>query len=356
METTMGLKPGALLVLLPAVSLTQPGLSQPGASQPPPSAPAAASPEGLRTLAVPADAPWRHAATGMTLPARVGGFARRHVRDSTEAEFDVVATYVDRDEGIIALVYLYRTMTPDVPVWFDRALAQVVLPTGQPWPAIAGFTRPGATAASGLRTALNDNVPGIRSTAIAIAPLGPWLVKVRLGSRTLEPAALAERLDAFVAALTWPAQTGTARAAVPVQPCPTPLRLQQARVVNTRTEDMLLDSALATAAPARGDVGPPPVYCREPGATVERGVYRPGAATDAYLIAMDDAGIALGVGDATGLSALIGNSNRRPHFPMILLERNSSSTLPSFDRLPPPDQALAVARSSTPTMTTTVGD
>jgi hypothetical protein len=320
------------------------------------SAPSARGQENeARLIEAPAGAPWRHAATGMVMPAGAAGLTRREVRDSGSGELDVYAGYASREDGILAFVYVFRTMTPDVPVWFDRALAQIVLPTGQPMPAIAGFTRPGATAASGLRAALNDNVPGMRSTAIAVAPLGPWLIKVRLGSRTLEPAALAERLDAFVAALTWPAETGAAAVAAPVQPCPTPLRLQAARVINTRMEDMLLDSAMASVAP-EVDVGPPAVYCREPGATTERGVYRANAATDAYLLALDDAGIALGIGDATGLSALLGNGNGRRRFSMTLLERNSSGTLPSFNRLPPPDQALAVARASPPTMTTTMGD
>jgi hypothetical protein len=315
--------------------------------------PAAAQQSDAGDLAVSPTEPWRHAPSGMILPPGEGGLTRARIRDAGGDGGDVNASYVDRGEGMIALVYIYRTMTPDVSIWFDRALAQIMLTTDQAPPAISGFTRPGASAASGLRAALADNISGMRSTAIAVAPLGPWLVKVRMGSRTLEPAALAERLDSFVAALTWPAETGTARAAVPVEPCATPLRLRRARVVRAEMEDMLLDSALATVA-SEGDVGPPAVYCREPGATIERGVYRPDGATDAYLIALDDAGIALWVGDASGLSALLGDGRRR-RFSMTLLERHSSSTLPSFDRLPPPDQALALARTSAPTSTTTVG-
>ncbi len=321
-----------------------------------PPARAQEAPAQPRTLAVPAGAAWRHAGTGMVLPASAEGLARAHVRDSGDGELDVLASYANREEGIIALVYIYRTLTPNVPLWFDRAIAQVVLQQpGTAPPAISGFTRPGASAASGLRAALNDNVPGMRSTAIAIAPLGSWLVKVRLGSTRLYPAALDQRLSAFVGALSWPAETGTARPAVPVEPCATPLRLRQARIVRTETADMLLDSVIASV-PTVGNERPPPVYCREPGATVERGVYRPDGASDSYLIALHDAGIALGLGDASGLSALLGNGGGSRRFSMTLLERNSSSTLPSFNRLPPPDQALAVARASRPTSTTTVGD
>lgn len=335
-----------------AILLLAMGLAQPGAAQPPP---APAAQDDMRTLAVAADAPWRHAQTGMTLPARVGGLARRGIRDTTADERDVVATYVDRDDGVIALVYIYRTMTPDVALWFDRQIDTIMLPQANAArPAISPFTRPGASVASGLRAAMTDTVPPMTSTAVAIAPLGSWLVKVRMGAVRLDPAALDARLGAFVAALSWPAETGAARAAVPIEPCATPLRLRTARVIADRTENMLIDSVAGSLAAEHG-AGPPPVYCREPGATIERGVYRPDGATGSYLIAMHEAGIAFAVGEATDVSALLGQGRGRRRFAMTLLERNSSSTYPSFDRLPPPDQALAVARATSPT-STTVGD
>lgn len=317
-------------------------------------APAAAQQPEPRTLEVPDTASWQHAETGTILPPRVAGLTRAHIGDNSDTELDVIATYSNRDEGIIALVYIYRTMTPDVALWFDRALAAIVLPTGQELPAIHGFTRPGASAASGLRTALEDNVPGMRSTAIAIAPHGSWLVKVRLGSRTLEPAALAQRLDAFVAGLTWPAETGTARVAVPVELCPRPLRLRDARIVTSSVGDVLMD-AVAGSVEAEARDGAPPAYCREPGATVERGVYRPDRANDRYLIALQDAGIAIAVGEALNLSALLGEGGARRRYSVTLLDRDSSSVFPSFNRLPRVEQVLALVRGASPQSTTVGG-
>jgi hypothetical protein len=307
-----------------------------------------------RMLDVPAANAWQHAETQIILPPRVGGLVRARIADSGQDEQDVSATYVDRDERMIALVYVYRIGAGDVPLWFDRTLATILLPqAGAAPPAIAGFTRPGASAASGLRAAMSDNVAGMRSTAVAIAPLGSsWLVKIRMGSAQLDPAALNERLSAFAAALRWPAESGPARAAVPIAPCPTPLQLRQARVVRTETSDVLMDSIVGSIEPEPGQpVGPPPVYCREPGATVERGVYRPDRATDSYLIALDDAGLAVGVGDASGLSQLLGDNRRR--FSVTLYDRSATSSYPSFNRLPPPDQAYALVRDGRPLSTTT---
>lgn len=313
----------------------------------------AAAQSGPRTLEVPAANSWEHAGTRIILPPRVGGLVRVRIGDNTRDEQDVFATYVDRDERMIALVYVYRTGAGDLPLWFDRTLATILLPqAGAAAPAIAGFTRPGASAASGLRAAMSDNVAGMRSTAVAIAPLGrSWLVKIRMGSAQLDPAALNERLSAFAAALRWPAESGAARVAVPIEPCPEPLRLRNARILRAETSDVLMDSIIGSIEPEPGQpVGPPPVYCREPGATVERGVYRPGRSTNSYLIALHDAGIAVGVGDASALSQLLGNDRRR--FSVTLHDRNAISSYSSFDRLPPPDQAYALVRDGQPLSTT----
>ncbi|HKR25104.1 MAG TPA: hypothetical protein VJS15_07585, partial [Allosphingosinicella sp.] len=89
--------------------------------------------------------------------------------------------------------------------------------------------------------------------------------------------------------------------------------------------------------------GPPPVYCREPGATARHGVYRVEGSRDSYLLALGDAGVALSLGQALDLGALTGQGGGGRRYSMTLLERSATSALPSFNRLPPPDQAIAVA-------------
>jgi hypothetical protein len=98
--------------------------------------------------------------------------------------------------------------------------------------------------------------------------------------------------------------------------------------------------------------GPPPVYCREPGLPAELGVYRANAYDKAYVIALGDSGIALSVGSAFSLDALMGGG-RSKSFSMTRLDRNGTSVMPSFNRLPPPQQALSVALSSSPMISTT---
>ena len=314
----------------------------------------------LRTLSVPANAAWQHAETGMILPAHVAGLTRGAIRDSTDNEMDVIADYVDDANGLVGTVYLYRTMTPEVALWFDRAATVIQLRPGwhlenAPLPTPTAFARPGATIASGLRAAIDVNVPEVRSTALAIAPLGAnWLLKVRLSSASLDRAGLDERLTAFIQGLRWPAEGAPGRVAVPILACTSPLRLRTARVVHTDMTGNLMDAVGGVMVAEHP--GAAPVYCREPGATIEQGVYRPGGSTESYLIALGDSGMAFSLASAIDLSAIMGGSSGGNRIAMTLLGRNGSSVYPSFNRLPPPEQAMEVARRTGSTISVTTGN
>lgn len=303
--------------------------------------------------------------------------SRGEIRDSTADELDVNAVYREETDGLTATVYLYETMTPDVPLWFDRALFEIRQSpefglSGTPEPVLTAFTRPGSAIASGLRTAMDTHGGGTTSTAVAIAPLGTWLVKVRLSSSRLDRAALDDRLTRFIAGLRWPAPAAPAataggtedaavpvlveRVAVPVLACERPLQLRPARIVADDMSQAIMSSVSGMVA-ARGTIeGRAPVYCREPGATIDHGVYRPNAATDAYMIALGDAGIVVSLSRAIDLSSLIGGrgggSNR---FSMTVLARDETAVYPSFNRLPPPEQALQVVLSRPATIASRTG-
>lgn len=311
-----------------------------------------------RTLAVPVDASWQHAATQLILPSRIAGLARGEIRDSGEAELDVSAPYQGPERGITATVYLYKTMTPDVALWFDRALTAIMARpefglAEAAVPAPTGFARPGGSTASGLRTALDLSAPNLRGTAVAIVPLGGWLVKVRLTAAELDRAALDELMTRFIQGLRWPAETRAERVAVPIQPCPSPLRFRRARVVRTEMSDTLMDALIGGIVLDEDTDTPPAIYCREPGATPERGVYRPGGSSDRYLIALGDSGIALAVGEASDLSALMGGGGGARRFSVTLLGRDSTTVYSSFNRLPAPEQAISVTTPSRASVTTT---
>ena len=301
-----------------------------------------------RTLEVPAQSAWQHALTSMILPPQAGGLTRSQVADLGAEELDILAQYAGPD-GTVATVYLFRTGVPDVALWFDRAAFAIsVSPqyglAGAALPAPTPFMRPGATIASGLRVALDLNAASLRSTALAVAPLGSHLLKIRLSSGGLDRAAIDARMTRFIEDLRWPAAAAAESAAAPVLPCAAPLRLRRARLVRMDIGDSLL-AALSGMPREPKDDGPRPVFCREPGATAQYGVYRPGGSRQAYLVALGDAGIALSLGQAISLTQLTGGGGGPRRISMTLLDRSSTGVLPSFDRLPPLAQAVSVAFS-----------
>ena len=313
-----------------------------------------------RTLEVPATASWQHAATGMILPPRIAGLSRGSLEDRTAAEQDVSTDY-GGEEGLTTSVYLFQTPLPDVALWTDRALAAILLRPDfgldpDRVPAAVPFRRPGAAAASGLKAIVKLNGSGLTGTAVAVAPLGEgWLLKVRMTSARLDEAALDARLTAFLQGLRWPAEPKPAPAAVPVAACPDSLTFKKAKVVRDEMADVLMNAITGTVEAQQVEEGKaePAVYCREPGPARPNAVYRPNGRRNSYVIAVGDSGRALRLAPALTLDMFSGGSagNR---VAMTLLEHDTTSVLPSFNRLPSPEQAMAVAFSGRPRETISI--
>lgn len=303
---------------------------------------AAAAQGAPRDLAIPADKSWQHAHTGMILPSRLAGLPRAGVRDFGTEELDVVGTYA-APEGVTASVYIYKSMIPDAPLWFDRADAAIRLrnPNAVAAGAPAPFAFPGAAAPSGLRTSYQVGSPGPRSTAVAVAPVSEgWLVKVRISASALDRAEIDEKLSAILAGLRWPKEESLSRAAAAIEPCASPLVTKKAKVVKPDMAQMLLDLTASTLVAEGKAEGPPPVYCREPGPPASNAVYRANGSEDSYVVALGDSGIALGVGPSLSIDGI---GSGRKSYSLLRYGRNDTSALPSFNRLPPPEQAIATA-------------
>ncbi len=318
-------------------------VSSNGAAQPTP-----------RTLEVPANASWQHAETGLILPSRVASLARISVRDTGSDELDLIADYESGDQALTTTVYVFRSQVPSAPLWFDRArtvLEQLkrfpIAPSGAA--PVRTFAVPGGAAESGLRITYPLAGGSYSATALAIAPLNGWIVKVRMTSRSLDAEALDGNLASFIAGIRWPKNMATTPAAVPVEPCPTKLTLKRAKMIKPDMGQAIMGSLFAVAASSKAPSAPP-VFCREPEQSVAYGVYRPAASTTSYLMALADAGRAISVGESFNIDRAA-----QPRYSVTLLDLDRSSVFPSFDRLPPMKQVIELLQSTRPLASNKVG-
>ena len=311
-----------------------------------------------------ANKPYRFRHSRLAVPAVLDGVPRVGIEQFGSDELDVFARY-ERGTDMIT-VYVYRQVSGAVPVWFDRARASIearseLFGTVTPTVAPVAFTPPGQTTASGLIGAWSISKPPYRGTALALLPMGDWLVKVRYSSQTLDGPAVAARMPALLDALDWPRTVAAAAPAAPVTDCTTPLAYPvTAQVV--RDEQALSSSALTsslfsaalTRAEAKGKSEmPAPVWCRDTGPVQLGGVYRPGSATDRYLLAFSDAGRGVLVAQDE-LAALL-NDKAKPQWSIALTDLGTTTYYPPMTALPRPDQVLTAVDGPMLSRTTTWG-
>jgi hypothetical protein len=67
------------------------------------------------------DKSWKHKATGIVFAPVVAGLQRQGVAWYSAPEVDVSGDYWSADGNDAVTIYLFRNVSGDVPVWFDRA-------------------------------------------------------------------------------------------------------------------------------------------------------------------------------------------------------------------------------------------
>lgn len=314
-----------------------------------------AAPVSARDLAVPADKGWQHAGTGLVVMPDVAGFRRTGLSDNTESEHDVVVQFGEDADGSFATLYLFHPAAGDAAMWFDRA--QDALDRGRTGknssPATAEpllFAVAGAPVPTAFRQAYSIAGGNLRSTAVALVPIGDdWVVKLRMSSRTLSADRLDARLMQMIGALRWPKAAPDARPAALIQPCAAPLSFGKAKRVKPDGADILISlmagSLAAEPTEAKADAAPPATWCREGEARADFSVYRADAARDGYVIAMNDAGRAIHV--SPSLMAQIGGGKARYSVTMSDVD-GARSAYPAFTALPRPEQAWETVMGGTP--------
>lgn len=263
----------------------------------------ASAQEGRPPLEMRSGEPFRHANSGITLPMQLLDLPRTGGREYVQPQLDVLFTYKDAEGREELSVYVYRVIAAPPAVWFEEAIrpigerpafkriTEVELPVA--------FVPPGQTVTSGLRAAWTVSDSSVRSTALAIVPVGEWLVKFRYSSRVHEATSLVRRLDEMIAGVGWPATIVPAPAAARIVDCATPLKLSgESKPSNDDADHVLFDTSTAAgmeiARIQHKPHGSPVVeWCRDGSAGAAGPVYRPLGSDNTYLIPLTDSGQAV---------------------------------------------------------------
>lgn len=307
---------------------------------------ACAAPTSAQTnpppLEMPAGKPVLHPHSGVTLPARLSGLERTGAREYAAPQLDVLFTYKDQDGEEELSVYIYRVTTGSPSVWFEQAvrpisdrpafrrMTDVDLPLG--------FALPGQRLATGMRAAWAVSDSQVKSTVLALVPIGDWLVKFRHSSTTLDAATLTRRLDAMIARIGWPAAVVNAPAPERIAACTTPLKLDGASkpVSQARAPAPLGELLLGVPAEADRKI---PDWCMDRTVGSPLPIYRPAGTDDRYLAGLSDSGHAAWVRPAASGSA---GNDRKSRWAVSIVLAGTTINYDDRDRLPPPAELDAI--------------
>lgn len=293
--------------------------------------------------------PFKHKPSGIIVPAETTGLTRGPVQEYDDKQLDVIVDFESPDKGEVTTIYLFRNVTGDVPVWFDRIddviaksdrfgkVTQVVPPTA--------FTPAGQSGARGMHAAYAAAGTGWTSTGAALTQTGEWYVGIRASSKLLTAEQLLARMDSTFASLKWPKEKFAAPAAYRLADCAKPLaQANDAEPVVEDTGTLALVSALtgAISKDVKAAVSPEPAtWCREPAHIPNAGVYRPDGADDRFLIAYQDAGRGVWVAP-NGLAGILAgaSSNGDLNYSVEFITMDRRIGFGSFKTLPTIAQAL----------------
>jgi hypothetical protein len=305
-------------------------------------------------LEVPANAGWKHAQTGLVLRSTLAGLPRTGITDSSTGELDVFVQYGDTDATAVT-VYIFRPAAGGVPIWFERVEAQVLArdifqnPTAQGAP--LAFAPPSGTVTSALRRIYVPGKGPFKATGVAMMPLGEWLVAIRISSQQIDAPALDAKMSEIVAGLGWPENVSEGEAAAPIPACPTSLAYaRNAKLNKPDMTDAIMGALIAGVAAEKAKESPEPreptSWCREGEGSTRFGVYRAVDSTNAYMMALGDAGRVIHVHPGIALE-------KKARYQLSVGDLDRTLVYPTFDKLPRPETAFEAVMKNRPVSSST---
>jgi hypothetical protein len=303
------------------------------------------------------DKPFKHKPSGMVVAPSAGGLPRTSVAQYDDKQLDVIVDFRTSDQTEVTTLYLFRNVSGDVPVWFDRIQRTVEASThvGQAKLAIppAVFTPAGQPNARGIIASFSSTGTQWKSSAAALTAAGEWYVAIRASSQSLAPDQLLARVEQSFAAIKWPREKAPAPVVSPIADCPRSLpELVDAQPAKDDGSSLLFGALAATVGDTvKGErTAEPSHWCRDSYRTATASVYRPDGATDRYLIAYQDAGRGVWVGPNSLANLIVDAASKtEPTYIVELIDIDRHTGFGSFKSLPGIAQALWLVEHGTRT-------
>ena len=296
----------------------------------------------------PAPAPqpvWTHAQSGIALPHVIGDMRRGEERDlSGGAGTDLMIQYGSDADPVT--VYIYRSAYPNPALWFERTRHAMQANVGTATQGVAPRAFSLARGApDGLREEIEIPAGGRwKSTAVAIAQSGEWMVKARVTSQTLGRAEIAARMDRLLAAVRLPAAAGSKPHPLVVPgPCGGTADYRGAPLGGDLGKEVAAAAAtgIVVMAESRGAAGlaaDPAAWCRIASQIPDQyaSVYRPRSG-EGWVALVGDSGMAVSA------RMLLQPAERTPAAASYASNARGTSVVALFDAVPSPDAAILPA-------------
>jgi len=305
--------------------------------------------------------PFKHKPSGIVVSPDLAGLPRDNLSEFDDKQLDVIADFRTPDQREDTTLYIFRNVTGDVSVWFDRiqktmeASSHVgsvtsVIPA-------AAFTPAGQPNARGLRAVYASTGTAWISSAAALTSIDGWYVAIRASSQTLTPQQLLARVEQSFAGLKWPKEKNPVQAVQPIAACAKQIAQgPDAEPAAVDGSAILLSAVLPMMrVSTKAETGSkPPRWCRDSYSIPNAGVYRPDESIDSYLIAYQDAGRGIWVSadEISGLLSAGSGSDSQKSYSIDLVDIDHDSGFGDFKTLPSFAQAMWTVEHANPASST----
>lgn len=272
---------------------------------------------------------------------------------SGDKKLDIILQYGDDQAGEPATLYLYRSTFPNPALWFERTTAamQINMRGLGDKLAPATFTLGGGATPNGLRMVV-ALPPGahFKTTGVAMAQVGEWMLKFRVTSRSLDEAGVTKRLDALIAAVHFSDPIPTPHPLTVPSNCESEGfdggQIITGPIQNEATAAALMEGVAILAA-ARGQSGlaaAPGEWCRAasnfPPAYVS--VYRRRAEPSEWVMLFGDAGLSM-VGHSFEVTTAVPSMKKSKAKAALFVNRlDATHVVALYDAIPYADAAAKI--------------